>query len=674
MIEFVAAGCNRQPHVLDAKDDLIVWASAADRGGRLFQIRRRLEEEFSAVEPFAFASGRINCVRILDDEHILTASSDGQLMLLDGKQSRLLHQSASTSILGCAGVNFKGALFVVWFDSRGTVQAIVVKNDSATPVVLFNGHLKCLVTSIGLLSLNSDHMLLSIATTDRRVRVGFVQMGECWKESFSLQGHSDWITSQEWTRDQASWLLATGSRDKTVRVWRLHSVGIDSGVLQELIPSKMRFGNDCPVLAGWQITCEAILYGHEGSVSQVVWDLTGRLASSSADQTVIIWKRSPHWMNQSQLGILSANDSNESFWSVAFAGPFLITHCNDGSIEGWREDDGGTAWTRLPRPLSTGHFGPVEGLAWLKAKGAGDGELLSCSKDQTTRLWKRKGCCWFEAERPQIHGYDLKCIAAVNEDEFISGADEKVLRVFRRPSGKVLVPVLGLSNKEQPDDALSTAGTRLWPESDKLYGHGHELFSLAVSSDGLWAVSGCKANNPIDAAPRLWSRCDSGWKAVAFADQGPTLTCTSIAFSPDNRHILIGSRDRSWSLYHCGGESLRLLRRQTEAHGRLIWAVGWLDEETFVTGSRDGTLKVWTRTDHQSKTLTFETGVTALAISNGRMAVGLESGVVAIIDCTDFGCIATEKVASLAITALAWAAPILAVGSEDCSVTVIRID
>jgi elongator complex protein 2 len=32
----------------------------------------------------------------------------------------------------------------------------------------------------------------------------------------------------------------------------------------------------------------------------------------------------------------------------------------------------------------------------------------------------------------------------------------------------------------------------LWPEKDKLYGHGYELISVATSSDGQYIASACK--------------------------------------------------------------------------------------------------------------------------------------------------------------------------------------
>lgn len=40
---------------------------------------------------------------------------------------------------------------------------------------------------------------------------------------------------------------------------------------------------------------------------------------------------------------------------------------------------------------------------------------------------------WHEISRPQIHGYDMQCLAMVGRFHFVSGADEKVLRVFQAP-------------------------------------------------------------------------------------------------------------------------------------------------------------------------------------------------------------------------------------------------
>ena len=54
--------------------------------------------------------------------------------------------------------------------------------------------------------------------------------------------------------------------------------------------------------------------------------------------------------------------------------------------------------------------------------------------DQTTRIhapWKRNDQVrWHEVARPQVHGHDLTCVAALPGHRFASGAEEKIVRVF----------------------------------------------------------------------------------------------------------------------------------------------------------------------------------------------------------------------------------------------------
>lgn len=42
---------------------------------------------------------------------------------------------------------------------------------------------------------------------------------------------------------------------------------------------------------------------------------------------------------------------------------------------------------------------------------------------------------WGEVNRPQIHGYDMTCVAPISRLRFVSGADEKVVRVFDATRG-----------------------------------------------------------------------------------------------------------------------------------------------------------------------------------------------------------------------------------------------
>lgn len=79
-------------------------------------------------------------------------------------------------------------------------------------------------------------------------------------------------------------------------------------------------------------------------------------------------------------------------------------------------------------PTISGHYGPVQDIAWEPMGGE---FLLSVSSDQTTRahapwILDSKNIAWRELARPQIHGYDMRCICFISSILFLSGADEKV--------------------------------------------------------------------------------------------------------------------------------------------------------------------------------------------------------------------------------------------------------
>lgn len=70
--------------------------------------------------------------------------------------------------------------------------------------------------------------------------------------------------------------------------------------------------------------------------------------------------------------------------------------------------------------------------------------LTKVSGFQTTRVftpWKDEVCSedgysWHEIARPQVHGHDINCVAIIQgkgNHRFVSGADEKVARVFEAP-------------------------------------------------------------------------------------------------------------------------------------------------------------------------------------------------------------------------------------------------
>lgn len=149
----------------------------------------------------------------------------------------------------------------------------------------------------------------------------------------------------------------------------------------------------------------------------------------------------------------------------------------------------------------------------------------------------------------------------------------------------------------------------LWPEVQKLYGHGYELFALGSTSDGKILASSCRATNEEHARIILWNT--TTWKQVQKLSSHQ-LTVTQMKFSPNDRYLLSVSRDRRWSLFEREAiedssslPSYKLVAstdKKNGAHARIIWTCDWThDSKFFATGSRDGKLVAWTRTETDSK-------------------------------------------------------------------------
>uniref|UniRef100_A0A3Q2CIK9 Elongator complex protein 2 n=1 Tax=Cyprinodon variegatus TaxID=28743 RepID=A0A3Q2CIK9_CYPVA len=539
------------------------------------------------------------------------------------------------------------------------------------------------VSAVDAIYTEDSEVLIASASSDSTVKLCLKLISESalfqLQRTMSLPGHEDWIRGVKWACTGGELLLASCSQDSLIRVWRLCAKsGTDTSTEDDHSVIKMKEDVfEVKDRGEWfAVSLETVLAGHENWVYGVSWQppvFKGGewhqpvvLLSASMDKTMIIWapeEGSGVWVEQVRVGEVGGNTLGFYGCQMSPDGSMILAHAFHGALHLWCKDQDKQV-TIMPggwRPavVISGHFNAVQDLRWDP-----EGEfILSVGSDQTTRLftpWRRqdsKQVTWHEISRPQIHGYDMQCLAMVGRFQFVSGADEKVLRVFQAPrnfvenfsniSGiskeKLLhlpegasTPALGLSNKavfqgdlvpkngkeeeqfnsiseqyqesyfhplsltEPPpeDDLLQNT---LWPEVQKLYGHGFEMFCVASDSTKTLVASACKASKAEHAAILLWSTAT--WRQLQ-ALPFHTLTVTQMAFSPDAKLLLAVSRDRTWSLWRRklptaeSPEPLFSLcahtNKDTATHSRIIWSCDWSsDSKYFVTSSRDKKVIVW---------------------------------------------------------------------------------
>ncbi|KAI3400831.1 hypothetical protein diail_1520 [Diaporthe ilicicola] len=629
---------------------------------------------------------------------------------VDASQTVEEHTAAINCIAalraGSAGGDESGSIFVTGA-ADATIKIWVF--DGAAIQVLQTIHLspKYLPLALAVSPLGSDgktYMIASAGTKDTiQIFTGtFGQDHSDFRLQATLSGHEGWIRSLDVIPEtpdspDGDLLLASASQDKYVRLWRVHqgrelpsqAATASDPTVGAYLPGRSPSNKAYRFAAGgadYSVTFEALLFNHDDWIYSARWNRSEqgvlRLLSASADNSLVIWecdRGSGIWVPDVRLGEISrekgattATGSIGGFWTGLWspAGSAILTIGRTGSWRRWDWNRDTSTWDQ--GVAVSGHTRAVTGLAWSRS---GD-YLLSTSSDQTTRLhapWPEDGR-WYEMARPQIHGYDLNCVDTLDESLFVSGADEKLMRVFKKPRAvaKMLravagigaahegadgdddlpeaanMPVLGLSNKatvetdgaadEEAAAAAAAAAAvnpevdrgaidpasivrrsaldiahppleeslsrhTLWPEVEKLYGHGYEISCLAASHDGRLVASACRASSLNHAVVRIFEA--GRWTELRPPLAAHTSTVFRLRFSGDDRFLLSVGKDRRWAVFRRtagdeGGMCYELFQTDDKGHKRMVLDAAWgpampelPGRRFFATASRDKTFIVW---------------------------------------------------------------------------------
>ncbi|KAJ2556806.1 Elongator subunit elp2 [Coemansia sp. RSA 1933] len=531
--ELISTGCNRTAHSLDRLDDTAIAFGA----GNYVALYRPSTESAGIERTLQGHTGRVNCVRFGRTETgttqavLVSGSADCTARVwirrTTGWQCTAVLEGHTKPVVAVASLCTDTGVVIVTTGTDGTVRVYEHGRDGGEdaaarvqPVQTIDvGARNALAATLAALP-GDGGLVLATGNTDNRIHLytRSQKAGAEFAAALVLDGHDDWVTdvafttfspsTDDWKRNGAiaHWrssdvVLASASQDKYVRLWRIRAVAqqqdtgdrsaaqalVAAQAMLDALTASVRAGTGIEGAAqlstrehvmqtdgaAHAVALDSVLLGHDGWVHSVEWTQTAdapALVTASGDSSVMVWAPDSDggvWASVARLGEVGGAVAGFLGASADPSGRAICAHSYHGSLHSWTAQRDSAAW--VPEPSPSGHFGAVVDVSW-DPRGA---YVLSASLDQTARLHAPWHGGWREIARPQIHGYDLRCAAFVSPFRYVSGADEKVVRVFQAtqqfaaawralsadptpqsvedeakalPVGAAL-PVLGLSNK-----------------------------------------------------------------------------------------------------------------------------------------------------------------------------------------------------------------------------------
>ena len=390
-----------------------------------------------------------------------------------------------------------------------------------------------------------------------------------------LEGHKKGMDGIVVTPDGGT--IISGSDDHTLKVWTRLPGGAE----------------DKPVYRDHQT-----LEGHDGWIGSVsMTSDQSTIVSASEDNTIRVWEdrnragEEGGMPNFECVQVLRGHSDAVYYAKISPDGTTIVSGSSDTTVRVWERDQGNGSNGPSGSDFYCAHeLSGHNGRVFSVGMSLDNTLIVSGSDDQTARVWTKR-----EAGEGETEGYD--CL------QVLEGHAGGIRGVAVTPNG----------NKIFTGSADSTV--RIW---DKKIGergdlpaycciqviddHQDWVRSLYCSPDGNTLFTGSD-----DRIIRIWTAGEGGAQVNFDQDyqvlEGHTKSVRSISATPDGRTVVTGSFDKKLGIWAPKTEGRQestglydSVRMVATGHSKIIREIAMTpDGGTIVSGSEDGTLKVWAK-------------------------------------------------------------------------------
>lgn len=341
-----------------------------------------------------------------------------------------------------------------------------------------------------------------------------------------LSGHDGWVYSVQWSLDEQTQKLAllSSSMDKTMILWRPADAEHDGdGIWSEALRVGDIGGHFLGFFGARMAPTRRSLLGHGYHGSFHLWQLDDDDKQSNADVDVPSGWRPAVMAAGGHFG-----EVRDMSWDPS--GSYVLSVSADQTTRVHASMGEPAQWHELARPQVHGY--DMQTIAVL-----GRYRFASGAEEKIVRTFQAPSA--FVHALRAVDGVSAKDAAADLEGdvvlncewhlevEWIGIWDKYSFDICAAKSTGATLPSLGLSNQptietttdahsvvelhndglgasRQPPTEETLMQNTLWPETQKLYGHGYEVYALCANSDGSLLASACKATSVAHAAIILW--------------------------------------------------------------------------------------------------------------------------------------------------------------------------